>query len=138
MPRFSDVGIHVEGRFVDIDEHRRRAGQRHGLAGRAERERRTEHRIAAADALGHQHHQQRIGAAGAGHDMLGAAEGRERGLELRHFRAVDELAMREHARDRLIDRFAEPAALRGDVDEGNGFGTQMLVHGALQGLRTGH
>ena len=66
--------IHVEGRFIDIDEHRRRAGQRHRFAGRAERERRTQHRIARADLLGHQHHQQRIGAAGAAHDMLGAAE----------------------------------------------------------------
>ena len=30
-------GIDVECRFVDIDEHRRRAGQRDRLAGRAER-----------------------------------------------------------------------------------------------------
>ena len=37
----------------------------------------------AADALGHQHHQQRVGAAGAAHDMLGAAEVGEIGLELR-------------------------------------------------------
>ncbi len=37
----------------------------------------------AADALRHQHHQQRVGAAGAGHDMPGAAESREIGLELR-------------------------------------------------------
>ena len=27
----------------------------------------------------------------------------------------------EHAGDRLVDGFAEPAALRGDVDEGHGF-----------------
>ncbi len=64
--------------------------------------------------------------------MLGAAEGRQRGLELRHFRTVDELAMREHAGNRLIDGTAEPAALRGDVDEGNGIWTQVLVHGALR------
>ena len=57
------------------------------------------------------------------------------GLELGHFRPVDELAMGEHAGNRLIDGFAEPAALRGDVDEGHGFGTQMLVHGALRGLQ---
>ena len=70
--------VHVEGRFIDIDEDRRGARQRHNFAGRAERERRADDRIAAADALGHQHHQQRIGAAGAGHDMPGAAECRER------------------------------------------------------------
>ena len=70
--------------------------------------------------------------------MPGSAEVGECGLELGHFRTVDELAMREHAGNRLIDRAAEPAALRGDVDEGYGFWTQMLVHGALRGLRMGH
>ena len=38
-----------------------------------------------------------------------------------------------HAGNGLIDGFAEPAALRGDVDEGNGFWTHVLVHGALLG-----
>ena len=60
---------------------------------------------------------------------------RERRLQRGHFRTVDELAMGEHAGDRLIDGFAEPAALRGEVDERNGFWAHMLVHGALQGLR---
>src|SRR5882724_6048302 len=70
--------------------------------------------------------------------MLRPAEGRKRGLELPHFRAVDELAMGEHAGDRLIDGMAEPTALRGDVDEGNGIWTEVLVHGALRGWRAGH
>ena len=126
-------GIDVEGRLVDIDEHRRRADQRHRLAGRAEREGRAEHRVARADFLRHQHHQQRIGAAGAAHDMLGAAEMPQAPPPARDFRPVDELAMVEHAGDGLIDRFAEPPALRGDVDEGNGFWTHVLVHGALLG-----
>ena len=63
--------------------------------------------------------------------MLCAAEGREFRLELRHFRAVDELAMRQHAGNRLIDGFAEPAALRADIDEGHGFCEHVLVHGAF-------
>jgi len=46
--------------------------------------------------------------------------------------------MGEHPGNRLVDGFAEPAALRGKVDEGYGFWTQMLVHGALQGFGTGH
>ena len=49
--------------------------------------------------------------------MLGAAELGELGLERAHFRAEDELAMAEHPRDRGIDGAAEPAALRGNVDE---------------------
>jgi hypothetical protein len=70
--------------------------------------------------------------------MPGPAEVSELRLELRDFRAVDKLAMVEHPGNRLIDGLAEPATLRGKVDEGYGFGTQVLVHGALQGLRRGH
>ena len=127
-------GIDIEGRLVDVDEDRRRADQGDGLAGRAEGEGRTQHGVAAADTLGHQHHDQRIGAARAGHDMLGAAVSGKRGLERGHFRAIDELAVRQHARDRLLHRRAEPAALGGDVDERNVFGAQLLVHGALRRL----
>src|SRR5258707_167019 len=74
----------------------------------------------------------------ARNDMPAAAESGELGLELRHFRTVDELAMGKHARDRLVDGFAEPTTLRGDVDQRQGLWTQLLVHGALQALRTGH
>jgi hypothetical protein len=70
--------------------------------------------------------------------VLGPGKSREGGFELRHFRTVDELAMVKNAGDGLIDGLAEPPPLRGKVDEGNRFGTQVLVHGALEGLRTGH
>jgi hypothetical protein len=56
----------------------------------------------------------------------------EFGLELDDFGTIDELAMGEYAGNRLIDGLAEPAALRGDVDEGQRFRTKVLVHGALQ------
>ena len=73
-----------------------------------------------------------VGPARAAHHVFGTAEFGEFGLELGHFRAVDELAVVEHAGNRLIDGSAEPAALRGEVDEGQGFWTKVLVHGALQ------
>ena len=38
-------------------------------------------------------------------------------LERAHLRSLDELAMRQHARNRVVDGAAEPAALRGDIDE---------------------
>ncbi len=38
-------------------------------------------------------------------------------LERAHLGAEDELAMRQDARDRVVDGAAEAAALRGDVDE---------------------
>src|SRR3981189_15912 len=70
--------------------------------------------------------------------MPGPAESRKRSLELSDFRTVDELAMGEHAGHRLIDGFAEPAAPRGGGDKWDGVWTQVLVHGALQGLIVGH
>ena len=130
---FERSGIHVEGCSIDIDEYWRRAGQRHGFAGRAERERRTQDGVPRADFPGHQHHQKRVGAARAAHDMLGAAEIRQGLLQHGHFRTVDEEAMAGHARDCLVNRCAEPATLRAEVIEGNGFWTHVLVHGALLG-----
>ena len=113
------VRVDIERVGVDIDEDRRRADQRRHFGGRAKRERRTDHRVARPDALRPQRQHQRVGAAGAGDGMARAAEFRELGLERAHFRAEDELAMAEHARNRGIDGAAEPAALRGDVDERN-------------------
>ncbi len=100
------TGIHVVGCFVDIDEHRRRAGQRHGFAGRAEGERWTQNGVPRADFPGHQNHQKRVGAAGAAHDMPGAAEIRQGLLQHGNFRTVDEEAVARHTRDRLINRCA--------------------------------
>jgi hypothetical protein len=52
--------------------------------------------------------------------MLCAAENRKLGLKLRYFRAVDELAMRKHPPNRVVDRLAKPSALRADIDEWHG------------------
>ena len=102
---------------IDVDEDRRGADQHRHFRRRAEGEGRTDHGIARPNATAAQRQHQRVGAAGAGDDMLGAAEGGELGLERPHFRAHDELAMIEHARDGAIDRLAQPAALRADIDE---------------------
>ena len=75
---------------------------RHGCTGRAEGEGWAQHSVAGADALRHQHHQQRIGAAGAAHGILGATEGRELGFELRDLGTAEKLAMHEHPRDRVV------------------------------------
>src|SRR5215212_9773408 len=62
--------------------------------------------------------------------MARPAEGCEILLEGLHFRTHDELAMRQDARDRVIDGTAETAALGGNIDEGNrrGVETGVLVH----------
>ena len=122
------LGVDIEGRFVDVDENRRGADQRRHLGGGAEGEGGAEHGIARADALRHQRQHQRVGAARAGHGMAGAAEPGERGFELAHLGAEDELAMVKHALDRLVDDGSETAALRRYVDERDGRQLRVLVH----------
>ncbi len=114
------LGVDVEGVGLNVDEDRRRADQHRHFRRRAEGERGADHRVARADALGAQRQHQRIGAAGATDGMARAAECGELGLERAHFGTEHELTMREHARDRRIDRGAQPAPLGRDVDEGNG------------------
>ena len=118
---------------LDVGEYRRGAEQRHHFRGRMIGEGRADHRIAAADPPGHQHQQERVGAAGAADRMAAPQNAARSALEGAHFRAVDELAMRQHARYRVIDRAAETAALRRDVDERNRpfFKASMLVHDGL-------
>ena len=66
--------------------------------------------------------------------MARAAERGKLGLERAHLRPVDELAMRQNARDRVVDRAAKPAALRGHVDEGDRPLVQagMLIYEEIQ------
>ncbi len=109
----------VEGRLVDVGEHRRGAEQHHHLRGRAEREGRADHRIARPDALRHQHQRERVGTARAAHHVPRAAELRQRLLERAHLGAENELAVIEDARDRNVYLVAEPATLRCNVDERN-------------------
>ena len=49
--------------------------------------------------------------------MARAAECRKFGLEHAHFGALNKLAMRQHARHRIVDGTAETAPLRRHVDE---------------------
>ena len=65
--------------------------------------------------------------------MARAAERRELAFQRAHFRSEDELAMRQHARHRIIDGAAEAAALRGNVDERDRplVEAGMLIHGAI-------
>ena len=90
----------------------------------------TDHGVARPDPPRHQHQQQRIGAARAGDRVPRAAERRKLGLERAHFGSLDELAMRQHARDRVVDGAAEAAALGGDVDERDRllFKASVLIH----------
>jgi len=128
---FQRIGIDIERRFIDIDEDGRGAKKGHHLAGRAERKGRTDHSVARTNLLCHQHHQQRVGAAGAGDHMFRAAEGRKVRLQSRNFRPVDELAMRQHARDRIIDALAATVTLLDDVDERDSLSWRVLIHAIL-------
>ena len=122
--------IEIEARLLDVREDRRRADKRRHLGGRGEGEARADHRVARPDPLGHQHQHQRVGAARATHRMARAAERGQRGFESAHLGSENELAMAEHARDRLVDGSPEATALRGNVDERNRRGIEAgaLIH----------
>jgi hypothetical protein len=97
--------VHVEGRFVHIDKHRRRARERNSPVAQNVNEDKAPRRQ--ADALRHQHHQKSISPAGAGDNIFRAAVGREIRFKLRHLRPVDELAVGQHARNGVVDLRAE-------------------------------
>ena len=109
--------IEIERGRIDIGENRRGAEQNDDLGRGAERERGTNHGIARADPLRHQHQHQRVGAARAADGITRAAKCGQRVLERGDLRPLDELAMGGDARDGIVDGAAQPAALSADVDE---------------------
>src|SRR5262245_21927140 len=62
--------------------------------------------------------------------MARAAKRREIGFDLMHLRPQDELAMAEHARDRIVDGLAKPATLGGHVNKRNWtvVHSDLLIH----------
>ena len=62
--------------------------------------------------------------------MTGAAERREIGFERPHLGSLDELAVRQHARNGVVDAAAQAAALRRNVDERNrtALKPRVLIH----------
>ena len=109
--------IEIERLGVYVGHDRRRATKRHDFGGSAKGESGTDHCIARADLPCHQHEKKRIGAARTGDRVARAAERRKLGFEGAHFRSLDELAMRQHASDRIVDGAAKTPALRRNVDE---------------------
>ena len=134
---FQACRIDVEGVRLDVGENRRRTEQRDLLRRRMECEGRTDHGIAGADLPRQQHQQQGVSATGASDDVLGAAECRKVGFESANFRALNELAMREHTADSVVDRTAQTAALSGNIDKRNGLvvDAHVLIHFLLHTLR---
>ncbi len=71
------LGVHIIGVGVDFHEDRLRTRERHDFCRRREGEARAEHGVARSDAIGHQRHEQGVGAIGAGNRVLGADIGCE-------------------------------------------------------------
>jgi len=115
--RFEAGDVDIVGHRIDVDEDGFRLGQRHHFGGGGEGEARHEHSIPWSDAGGKQRQQQRIGAVGAGHDMLGADIGGELLLELRHLRAQDVATVFDDMVDRGLQPVADTFALRAKIDE---------------------
>ena len=115
--RLAEAG-RVEGEVgPDVDQHRHGTCQRHGLGGGGEGEGRHEDGIAGADAARQQREHQRIGAAGTRDRVPDADTAGDRLLERPDLRPEDELAMRDHARDRRLDAPGQAPALGGEIDQ---------------------
>jgi hypothetical protein len=112
-------GVHVVGRRVDVDEHRRCAHERHGLGRGGEGEGGAEDRVARPDLPGHQRQDQGLGARAARQHVSRLAELPEPGLELADLGSHDVGAGPHHLQDGVFQRLAEPGALSLEVDEGN-------------------
>ncbi len=109
--------IYQERARVNIDEHRRGAQDHRHLGGRGIGERGQEHRIAGADAFGHQRDLDRV-RAGADRDTVArATELGQRGFQLGHLGAKDELAMREHPIEPPAQFARDPGLLRPKVEK---------------------
>ena len=123
--------IDIERRLIDIDEYRRRADQRDHLAGRAERKGRTDHGIARADFLRHQHHQQRIGAASAGITCFAPLKAARSASSCVTSGPLMNWQWVKHAGDRIIDALAETVTLLDDVNKRDSLSWHMLIHAVL-------
>ena len=95
-----ELGPHVEGLRVDVDEHRARAGQLDGVRGRGERVRGDDHLVALADPE-REHGEVQRRRAGRDRDRLRSADrARDRRLERLDLRPHRQLPAREHLGDR--------------------------------------
>ena len=83
----TDAGIEVEGRGIDVDEHRPRAEPRDRAGGGEERIGRRDDLVARADAERHQRQQQRVGARRDGDRVRTPSVARQLALERRRPRA---------------------------------------------------
>ena len=117
--------VEIVGVGQDVHEHRGRIHPRHDFRRRGEGEGGAEHRVALAHAPGHQRQGDGVGAVGAGQGQPGLAEFGQLGLELTNLRAHDIGAAVQHLGDGGVDLVADPALLRGEVDEGHAHGRSL-------------
>ena len=94
-------GLDVEGRAVDVGEHRRRAAVENGVGGRHPSERGHDHLVTRADAEGGEPEVE-PGRTGGDGERMGNAVARGKGfLEGRHLGSLREPARREGFADRM-------------------------------------
>ena len=116
---FEALDIHVESIATNIHEHRRSAAQSTAtstVATKVKAGTNTASPLPTPSAISA--NSQRIGAVGASHAMLGAAERSKLPLELGDLGSQDELAMLQHGGDRRLDAVAEMGLLCREVDKG--------------------
>jgi hypothetical protein len=129
--RAQALRIHRVGTRVDVDEVEARARLRDRLGGGDERHRHRDHRVARADAGGHQREAQAVGAVAHADRESGLAELRELLLERLHHFPADELAGIKGGFEDLTQIFAKLTMRRTQIEKRN-----SSRHGKASGLRT--
>ena len=110
----------VQGRGIEVREHRARARAHHGQRGKGGGEGRRDHLVARADAQPFQRELDGLGAVGDRDHLPRPQPGRELALEGFSLRPQDEPPGVQHPRHRGVDLGAHRPDVGLEVDEGDG------------------
>ena len=110
------IGVDVERRRIDVDEHRPGAQPLDGAGGRKERIRRRDDLVARFDVERHQRQEERVGPGRNGDGVRDADEGAELALERLDFGPHDEALAVADACHRREDFIAQRTVLRLQVE----------------------
>ncbi len=111
--------IEVEGRLLDIAEHRHAAGEQHRFGGREEAECGHQHLVAGFETERAQRDGEGVGAIGDADDLAGFEKGRELALERRDLGTENVGVGCEHGAPTFGDGGFDPAAAAGEVEIGD-------------------
>jgi hypothetical protein len=103
--------VDVVGLGIDIHENRGGAEEADDLSRGNERKRRGEDRIARADSIGHEGHEEGVRSRGAANSVLCSDIGPQFRFQFLDFRAHDVMAMMQNAENSIVERWPDTVLL---------------------------